>query len=109
MTFDYVIKALVTGLSDHAHTAVAWVQGLPVQSITKELALYNASSYATTALTWAQVHPVQAGVITLNFGLAPFLGLGWMPALAVRAAGFGNLGVVAGELAHADWVPRPIY
>lgn len=76
MAFDHVVKILATGVSDCAHTALAWTQG----------------------------HPVQAGMTGLSFGLAPFFGFGWMPALLLKAVGFGKLGVGAGGLGHAGWI-----
>lgn len=71
--------------------------------VSKALSLCNATVLkdgAITASAWAQGHPVQAGMTTLSLGLAPFFGVGWMPALLLKGVGFEKVGVGAGKFCH---------
>ena len=51
---------------------------------------------AASSMKYAQDHPYATAFATLNVGLAPILGAGWLTAPLLNLLGFGPLGPIAG-------------
>jgi len=60
----------------------------------------NYTSAITLISNFARNHPVSTGFTALQLALTPFLGVGWVLALPLRALGFGAGGVGLGKSPH---------